>query len=273
MQTKFGKKMTISLRIILPLRLLALLLWITATTLAFVVSGYVISPIGPRFIKNSERLSVQPQRSSTLHFTSITNSGKLCGMTSSSTENTLRNEVEVSLISLPSQIISRSLIWIVATIATMIMMMSFGEQPSLATSSTIAASTSTSTIAASTGNSNNNNPFIYTNDYSDPLHPLCERHIVVNDNGKTFHYSGTAVGPKGDPILRGCSPEEIQLYKLRQGSFDGFILTNDGNKISAGDGIHEGIWESANTVDPSIPYATVDGIRWNDGNKWLVLPK
>jgi hypothetical protein len=122
-------------------------------------------------------------------------------------------------------------------------------------------------------------PFIYTNDYSDPLHPICERHIVVNPDGKTFHYTGTAVGPKNDPVLRGCTPKEIELYTLRYGAFDGMILpttkttTTMGTsyKISAGDGIHEGIWEPALTVDPSIPYYDVDGIRWNDGNKWIVL--
>ncbi len=111
-------------------------------------------------------------------------------------------------------------------------------------------------------------PFIYTNEYDDPLHPLCERRIKVAQDGKTFHYSGTAVGPKGDPILRGCTEEEIQKYKLRQGSFDGYIL--DDGKISAGDGIHEGVWEPAGSVSSDIPFSFVDGIRWNDGNKWTV---
>jgi hypothetical protein len=111
-------------------------------------------------------------------------------------------------------------------------------------------------------------PFIYTNEYEDPLHPLCERRIKVAEDGKTFHYSGTAVGPKGDPILRGCTEEEIQKYKLRQGSFDGYIL--DDGKISAGDGIHEGVWEPAGSVSSDIPFSFVDGIRWNDGNKWTV---
>lgn len=112
---------------------------------------------------------------------------------------------------------------------------------------------------------------IYTNDYNDPLHPLCKRHIEVATDGTTFHYSGTAVGPKGDPILRGCTAPEIRQYKLRQGSFDGFVL-EDG-KISAGDGIHEGIWEPAGSVPTTIPYSNIDGIRWNDGNKWTVVTK
>jgi hypothetical protein len=118
------------------------------------------------------------------------------------------------------------------------------------------------------------NPSIFTNDYSDPFHPLCERHIQVDDGGKTFHYSGTAVGPKDDPVLRGCSPEEIIKYKLRQGAFDGFIVSNNGQRISAGDGIHEGVWEPAGSVKTSnLGYEDVDGIRWNDGNKWVVLKK
>lgn len=173
-----------------------------------------------------------------------------------------------SLLSLSSSIptmISRFILMVVLPITFMTaMMLTFEQSSSIAS----AATTTTSTTTAST---NVMNPFIYTNDYSDPLHPLCERHIDVNDDGVTFHYSGTAVGPRGDPILRGCTPKEIELYKLRLGSFDGFILTNDKNRISVGDGIHEGIWESAYTVDSTMPYYNVDGIRWNDGNKWIVI--
>lgn len=61
------------------------------------------------------------------------------------------------------------------------------------------------------------NPFVYSNDYADPFHPLCERRIVVAPDGRTFQYSGTAVGPKDDPVRRGCSPEEIEKYQLRRG--------------------------------------------------------
>ena len=71
------------------------------------------------------------------------------------------------------------------------------------------------------------------------------------------HYTGTAVGPKGDPVLRGCSAEEQAKYTLRRGAFDAMISPTDG-AISAGDGVHEGVWEK-------------DGIRWNDGNKWRKL--
>lgn len=112
---------------------------------------------------------------------------------------------------------------------------------------------------------------VYNHDYGDPFHPLCKRRIEVSVDGKSFHYSGTAVGPKDDPVRRGCSVEEIATYKLRRGAFDGLILAN--GKISAGDGIHEGEWEPAGTATTNLGYENVDGIRWNDGNKWFVVPK
>jgi hypothetical protein len=112
---------------------------------------------------------------------------------------------------------------------------------------------------------------VYTNDYSDPFHPLCKRHIQVvggAEGGKSFRYWGTAVGPKNDPIERGCSPAEIREFGLRQGKFEGTITAE--NKISAGDGIHEGVWEPASSATTNLGYEDVDGIRWNDGNKWVV---
>ena len=110
---------------------------------------------------------------------------------------------------------------------------------------------------------------ILNHDYADPFHPFCNRKIEVSKDGKSFHYSGTAVGPKGDEVLRGCSREEIKLYKLRKGSFDGLVL-DDGYRISAGDGIHEGVWEPKNTATTNLGYEDVDGIRWDDGNKWVI---
>lgn len=110
----------------------------------------------------------------------------------------------------------------------------------------------------------------YQGDYADPFHPYCERHIDVAADGKSFHYSGTAVGPKGDPVLRGCSEEEQRLYTLRKGAFDGSII-EAGAKITAGDGIHEGLWEPAFTNKQGQKYPDVDGIRWDDGNKWVKL--
>jgi hypothetical protein len=115
-------------------------------------------------------------------------------------------------------------------------------------------------------------PFILNHDYADPLHPSCLRKIEVNRDGTSFHYSGTAVGPKDDPVLRGCTPAEIKEFGIRRGAFDGEI-SGPGPKISAGDGIHEGVWEPAKTATTNIGYEDVDGVRWNDGNKWIVKEK
>lgn len=115
-------------------------------------------------------------------------------------------------------------------------------------------------------------PSTFNNDYADPLHPKCRRHIEVSADGKTFQFTGTSVNqPKDDTVLRGCSKAEIQKFGLKKGSFDG--INYDDNKISAGDGIHEGIWEPAGTATTNIGYEDVDGIRWKDGNKWVVLQK
>eukprot|EP00978_Attheya_sp_CCMP212_P024712 scaffold78136_cov53-Attheya_sp.AAC.4 len=112
-------------------------------------------------------------------------------------------------------------------------------------------------------------PSLFNGDYEDPFHPLCERHIDVSADKKSFHYSGTGVGPKSETsVLRGCSAEEQEKYGSRKGAFDGDI--EDGNKISAGDGIHEGVWEPAGTIlDDKLTGIDRDGIRWNDGNKWV----
>jgi len=115
---------------------------------------------------------------------------------------------------------------------------------------------------------------IFNHEYSDPLHPLCKRKIAVNEDGMTFHYSGTGVKslPGDDAsVLRGCTPKEIKEFGSRQSAFDGEILS--GNKITAGDGIHEGIWEPANSKKGNLGYEDKDGIRWNDGNKWVVNDK
>ena len=116
-------------------------------------------------------------------------------------------------------------------------------------------------------------PSVFNGDYADPFHPLCERHLDVSADGKTFHYSGTAVGPKNDPVLRGCTIEEQKEFGLRKGAFDGFIIMN-GRGISAGDGIHEGVWEDASVkVAEGMTGGGLDGIRWNDGNKWTRISK
>jgi hypothetical protein len=117
---------------------------------------------------------------------------------------------------------------------------------------------------------------IFTADYADPLHPQCRRHIQVSVDGNSFHYSGTAVGPVDDPVVRGCSPKEIKEYGIRRGSFDGVITWDpvaQTFRISADDGIHEGVWEPAGTATTKLGYEDLNGIRWKDGNKWTVQPK
>ena len=110
---------------------------------------------------------------------------------------------------------------------------------------------------------------LFTNDYEDPLHPLCRRQIQVSLDGNTFHYSGSSVGPKDDPVLRGCSPKLVKEFGgLKKESFDGTIAAN---KISAGDSTLQGVWEPAGSAE--LEFGDVDGIRWNDGNKWIVKKK
>jgi len=115
---------------------------------------------------------------------------------------------------------------------------------------------------------------VLSTEYADPLHPYCRRRIEVASSGKTFRYIGTSVvGPKDDSVLRGCSPEEQQKFKLKSGEFKGRILLNPNENtlvVSAGDGIHEGVWEPKNTARTKLGYEDLDGIRWQDGNKWVV---
>ena len=131
---------------------------------------------------------------------------------------------------------------------------------------TLAASTILFTQAATALD-----PSVYSHDYADPLHPLCKRRVTVLEDGKTFKYRGTRVGATESEVLRGCSKQEIKEYGLFVGQFQGEILDN--GRISAGDGVHEGVWEPAGSVSADVPFASVDGIRWNDGNKWTVLTK
>ena len=102
----------------------------------------------------------------------------------------------------------------------------------------------------------------------------------------------------------GCSYIEIRDYgPLKNGAFDGkIIIESDGGdnvnsaiatsvgpidlmrttvKLDAGDGVHVGVWEPAATTtslsstlsQQRQKYSDVDGIRWNDGNKWIVQKK
>ncbi|CAB9512562.1 expressed unknown protein [Seminavis robusta] len=98
-----------------------------------------------------------------------------------------------------------------------------------------------------------------TNDYTDPLHPQCQRHIEVNADGETLRYSGTTVVGDG----RGCSPKEAKAVGgIRRFVYEGTLDGNNNKMIvSLGDGSHtQGVWES-------------DGIRWQDGSKWMVQEK
>jgi hypothetical protein len=90
-----------------------------------------------------------------------------------------------------------------------------------------------------------NDARIFNREHAD-LFPLLQTQNFSAD-GKTFRYSGTAVGPKDDPVFRGCSAAEVKEHTLRQGAFDGQILED--NRISAGDGIHEGVWEPKGSVN------------------------
>jgi len=120
-------------------------------------------------------------------------------------------------------------------------------------------------------------PSIYQGDYRDPLHPLCERHITVDVDNRKWYYTGTDVGPKGMSELHGCSKAEIAQYGLRQGAFEGIILPD--GRLSVGDGVHEAVWEPASkkysadstTTNVVFGFEDVDGIRFDDHNKWVVL--
>ena len=112
-------------------------------------------------------------------------------------------------------------------------------------------------------------------DYRDDLHPMCERHVRVERNsapggGWVAHFSGTDVGPPGigPVVMIACDEENIEKYKLRNWEFDARI-SDDGVRVDAKDGIHAGQWNEVQT-DGDQPGWT--GIRWDDGNKWVVVP-
>ena len=111
-------------------------------------------------------------------------------------------------------------------------------------------------------------------DYSDILHPLCERHVRVDtsqatgDGGWVAHFYGTDVGPPGigQKVSISCAEDNIKRYTLRDWEFDAKI-SSDGQRIDAGDGVHVGQWREQT---PSRDGTTWSGIRWSDGNKWVV---
>ena len=112
-------------------------------------------------------------------------------------------------------------------------------------------------------------------DYEDALHPLCERHIRVDTSqpagsfgGWIAHFYGTDVGPPGigQKVSIACDEENIKRYTLREWEFDAKI-SPDGISIDAGDGVHVGQWREQT---PAKDGTTWSGIRWADGNKWVV---
>jgi len=112
-------------------------------------------------------------------------------------------------------------------------------------------------------------------DYEDALHPLCERHIRVDTSqatgqlgGWVAHFYGTDVGPPGigQKVSIACDEENIKRYTLREWEFDAKISA-DGLSIDAGDGVHAGQWREQT---PARDGTTWSGIRWADGNKWVV---
>jgi hypothetical protein len=45
----------------------------------------------------------------------------------------------------------------------------------------------------------------FNHEYADPTHPECKQTFQVNKVGRTFKYTGTAVGDANDSTPRGCS--------------------------------------------------------------------
>lgn len=107
-------------------------------------------------------------------------------------------------------------------------------------------------------------PFVFNGYYNDPLHPMCERHIKVSNDGTKFHFSGTASGTDDDVVGRGCTRAEIKEFGIRVGEFDGTVT--DANTISVSGKDLEGVWEKRSNLEDDL-----DGIRWSNGNKWTKI--
>jgi hypothetical protein len=116
--------------------------------------------------------------------------------------------------------------------------------------------------------------FKFEGEYDDQLHPLCERKISVrvdNPGTKERKYwatiSGNDVGPVGigDKVYLPCSEKAKSQYPLRTFQFEASIAP-DGQSVDAGDGVHVGKLNSVKAGDD------FDGIRWQDGNRWIRLP-
>lgn len=133
--------------------------------------------------------------------------------------------------------------------------------------------------ATATTGSFNFDSKLFSNDYEDPLHPFCRRHIQVSsvDGSHSFTYSGSSVdSPKDDPRLYGCSPKETKQFgRLQKDTFGGTITDNKITGIDKNGQTLQGVWEPAGSVAATTTkeLGDVDGIRWSDGNKWIVKEK
>ncbi|KAL3925933.1 MAG: hypothetical protein SGILL_000076 [Bacillariaceae sp.] len=107
--------------------------------------------------------------------------------------------------------------------------------------------------------------YVFNHEYEDPSHPECKRKIQVNKDGNSFKYTGTAVGDKNDSTIRGCSYKEIKENGIRRENFEGRVLLDV--KLELGETKRVGLWE------PAVTDSDADGIRWSDGDKWIVKEK
>ncbi|EOD04530.1 hypothetical protein EMIHUDRAFT_453850 [Emiliania huxleyi CCMP1516] len=141
----------------------------------------------------------------------------------------------------------------------------------------------------------------FEGEYSDLLHPLCDRKIAVDTSalkqsggGDYFlaTFSGNDIGPPGvgNVVRASCDAESVSRYGLRDWSFEARI-SGDGEQarkraksegstrdiyhsvnaacrlpqVDAGDGVHVGRWHPR-----AADGEAWEGIRWKDGNRWLL---
>ncbi|EOD37429.1 hypothetical protein EMIHUDRAFT_454500 [Emiliania huxleyi CCMP1516] len=115
----------------------------------------------------------------------------------------------------------------------------------------------------------------FEGEYSDLLHPLCDRKIAVDTSalkqsggGDYFlaTFSGNDIGPPGvgNVVRASCDAESVSRYGLRDWSFEARI-SRDGEQVDAGDGVHVGRWHPR-----AADGEAWEGIRWKDGNRWLL---
>jgi len=119
----------------------------------------------------------------------------------------------------------------------------------------------------------------FEGEYDDRLHPLCERRVSVDTrelkvgavSGEKYYpaqFTMTDAGPPGIGALvyLACDEDNVKQYGLREWSFTARV-SEDGESVSASDGIHVGRWHVA---DENTPAENWQGIRWKDGNRWVI---